>query len=387
MQITDPQNGAKDLSGPSFAQWKRLGPPTPSLPSQAVPHDRIAWIDVAKGTTILLVVLFHTQIYLAHQGLGFELYDLFNKALRPVRMPLFFALSGVLAASLIRKSWGTVLKRRVWLFLYLFVLWSAIHILAFKYVLWHPVFEFRNAAAWELMMGMIRPRTAIWFIWALAFYVLFAKTFRSVPILAALLSCAFGLLGASGVLLANGFTFMQQSLFFYLPFFVIPALYGKALLGWATAQPLTLFLAGVALTGMSRLAPDIAGLRIDNAVTGLTQCLGGLSAGIAASVFLSGFAPTRAFFSYFGARTLPIYIVHILFLSILTSIASAWYLPGMGLYATPLVTVCVVALSLGFHKLMCLMGQGWLFQPPRIARTEKPAPQTAPYGGYSTGGT
>lgn len=332
------------------------------------PQDRVAWVDVAKGLTILLVVVFHAQIYLAHKGLGLALYTQINTVLQPVRMPLFFALSGALAVSLIRQDWGRVLHNRVAVFVMLFVLWSTIHIAAFKYLLWHPLFAFRAPISWEVLQGMIQPRTSIWFVWALAIYILFAKSLRPWPAIAAALSLAIGLLGASGLPMDYGFALLQQKLLLYLPFFVLPALYGRGALIWIANHPLLLLALGAVLSALAVLGaavpvPEGAGQYLSIGATELLRASGGLCAGLAGAVYLARLPGAVTLFSYFGRRTLSIYLPHILFLSIAVSLLARWNLPGAALYALPLVCAVVVAFSLGLARLLRMAGQTWLLHP------------------------
>ena len=282
-----------DPDGPPAARPRFSLPPAP-LP--APPQDRVAWVDVAKGLTILLVVVFHAQIYLAHKGLGLAFYTQINTVLQPVRMPLFFAVSGLLAVSLIRRDWRHVLQNRVGVFLLLFALWSAIHIAAFKYLLWPPLFAFEQPIGWEVMQGLVHPRTSIWFIWALAFYILFAKSLQAWPAVAAGLSLALGILGASGLPMAYGFGLLQQKLLVYLPFFVLPALYGRGALAWIAAHPLPLLMIGAVLSAVAVLAA--AAFPLEGAArdlsTGMTEVLrafGGLCAGLAGAVYLARWRP------------------------------------------------------------------------------------------------
>ncbi|NMA77488.1 MAG: acyltransferase family protein, partial [Actinomycetales bacterium] len=67
------------------------------------PAARIAWLDLVRAASIVLVVLYHVGA-----GAGYALlpkdsssagawWSSVNLALAPVRMPLFFLVSGMLA--------------------------------------------------------------------------------------------------------------------------------------------------------------------------------------------------------------------------------------------------------------------------------------------------
>ncbi len=368
MFVSDPDG--KSTARPRFLSRRFPDAFAPSGPPSGAPgpQGRVPWVDVAKGITILLVVVFHAQIYLAHKGLGLGLYTQINTVLQPVRMPLFFAVSGLLAVSLIRQDWGLVLRNRVGLFLALFILWSAIHIAAFKYLLWHPLFAFQEPIGWEVMQGLIRPRTSIWFIWALAFYILFTKSLQSRPAVAAGLSLALGILGASGLPMAYGFALLQQKLLMYLPFFVLPALYGRGALTWIAAHPLPLLAIGAVLSAASVLAAAAFPLEgvaryLSAGTAEVLRAFGGLCAGLAGAVYLARWRPLARILSYFGKRTLAIYLSHILFLSVAVSLLARWEPPGALFYGLPLAVSVAVVSSLGLARALQMTGQTWLLYP------------------------
>src|SRR5699024_4536690 len=72
---------------------------------RAGPTRRVAWLDIARAMSIVLVVIYHVAVGGAgHVLLGGretfigKLWIHGNLALVPLRMPLFFMVSGVLAA-------------------------------------------------------------------------------------------------------------------------------------------------------------------------------------------------------------------------------------------------------------------------------------------------
>ena len=57
---------------------------------------RLEWIDVLRALAILLVVYGHRITYLKNDVDGFWFYEAYSVFLNPIKMPLFFALSGYL---------------------------------------------------------------------------------------------------------------------------------------------------------------------------------------------------------------------------------------------------------------------------------------------------
>src|SRR5262245_27573217 len=94
---------------------------------------REVWADVAKGACILLVVLWHVvekhylevtwRISLPIPGA----WGMFVEQMLPLRMPLFFTVSGVFAVAAVRRPWPVLLRSRVAKFFYLYVVWLLIH--------------------------------------------------------------------------------------------------------------------------------------------------------------------------------------------------------------------------------------------------------------------
>lgn len=176
--------------------------------STVAPKPRIEFVDLAKGFCIILVVLFHLQLYMAY-------YTPFDWMARSFRMPLYFILSGLFFKEY--EGFLGFLKRKTnkllipFLAFYLLsnlvlpFLGSLVGLCSFN---WKMPFAFFLERSW--------PNVAIWFLWCLfsmnlAFYtiVLIAKKGNKYKI-AIMLALSF-LLGAVG------YTLSQKQV--QLPFF------------------------------------------------------------------------------------------------------------------------------------------------------------------------
>lgn len=131
------------------------------------------WIDVAKGLSIVLVVLVHVtnRHLLRLDDVGDAIrawWDLLGRRLRPVRMPLFFLLSALLAAPALRRRDPVQLRRRVVRSLELYVVWLLLHVLLVDR-------RFRpDAAATSLggfLEALVLPSGSLWYLWALGTYL------------------------------------------------------------------------------------------------------------------------------------------------------------------------------------------------------------------------
>ncbi|NKB53712.1 MAG: acyltransferase family protein [Rhizobiaceae bacterium] len=89
-----------------------------SATSHAVSTDRVAWVDVAKGICIILVVMMHTTLGLEKSmGVTGWMHYLVEFA-KPFRMPDFFMISGLFLAATINRPWRLYLDRKVVHFFY-----------------------------------------------------------------------------------------------------------------------------------------------------------------------------------------------------------------------------------------------------------------------------
>lgn len=89
-------------------------------------HDRITWVDHARGLAIILVVYRHVVAGMQTAGLqvSWLMYNL-QEVFHNFRMPVFFIISGVfLAGSLQKKARVDVAKTRAATLLYPYLLWA-----------------------------------------------------------------------------------------------------------------------------------------------------------------------------------------------------------------------------------------------------------------------
>ncbi|MFD0592404.1 acyltransferase family protein [Catellatospora coxensis] len=107
---------------------------TPSLAkSLQEPRPRALWADTAKGACIVLVVLWHVVMkdYLQvdwHIGIPLPgAWGTLGEQLLPLRMPLFFTISGVFATTALARPWRQTARSRIAKFLYLYTAWLLIH--------------------------------------------------------------------------------------------------------------------------------------------------------------------------------------------------------------------------------------------------------------------
>ena len=147
-----------------------------AVPAEAL---RLAWVDVAKGICILLVVMMHSTLGTgaAMEGEGF-LHTVVTFA-KPFRIPDFFLLSGLFLGRVIDRPWRLFADRRVVHFAYFYGLWVVIQSLA-KY----PAIVGEagpGAFAAHLLNALVEPYSTLWFIYLLAVFSVATKLLRRVP--------------------------------------------------------------------------------------------------------------------------------------------------------------------------------------------------------------
>src|SRR5262245_36458250 len=158
--------------------------------------NRLEWADVAKGACIVLVVLWHVIMkhYLQIRWhVSSPLPGAWGSAselLLPLRMPLFFAISGFFGASAVGRPWRVLGRTKVAKFLYLYVLWLCVHTALLAFV---PDFGTERAGSvLQFLAQLTITPSNLWYLQALAIYFVVAKVSRRVPPLV-MLAAAFAL--------------------------------------------------------------------------------------------------------------------------------------------------------------------------------------------------
>ncbi|WP_165956415.1 acyltransferase family protein [Kribbella antibiotica] len=284
-------------------------------------RNRLAWADVAKGVCILLVVLWHVLMkhYLQvdwHVGGPLKgAWGTFGEQLLPLRMPLFFAVSGYFAVRAVQRTWPEVLRTKVAKFYYIYVVWLVIHTVILAFV---PNFGTESAdGPLKFLAQLFITPSNLWYLYALALYFIVAKAAQRLPAWL-VLGAAFLLsaVASAGLVPVPGDRAgVYQNLIFFLA-----GIYGKTIIEKLAAQASWLRLAVIAVPYAVLLAvvaffdaktwfglwPLVSGVAIVLGVTaaGLVTRWGRLTNGLAS----------------IGRRTLPIYVMHMPLLAVLHAV-------------------------------------------------------------------
>lgn len=142
--------------------------------------DRVAWADLAKGWSIVLVVIMHSTLGVGDDmgGTGW-LHQVVAWA-KPFRMPDFFLVAGLFAASALKQPLRRFLDKRLVHFVYFYVLWAVLAIVA-KGVVEHGL-DGREIGG-ELLRSLYDPYSSLWFIYTLPVMFLIVRALRDLPAL------------------------------------------------------------------------------------------------------------------------------------------------------------------------------------------------------------
>jgi uncharacterized membrane protein YcfT len=339
-------------------------PTTPAV-RPAGRTSRLDWVDAAKGMSILLVVAHHTLWFLQSTGQAPAALVAANSALASMRMPLFFLASGLFAAAPLAAPWRTLLHKRVAFFLYLYVLWTVIRFFFFL-ALPGVVDPYGSADPVALALSLLLPGPGMWFLYALALFSVIGKLSRPLPL--------WLQLGASGILCALtgagivefenfAWTFMARYLFFFLLGCHARQLI-EAVARWSSAVKVLLAAAASAGAAAGAVALDIRG------IPGVAFALNILAVtfGVLFAAWISRYR-VGAPLVVLGRQTLPVYLIHVLWLAVLMAGVQHLVLPTSVLYVLPVAMALVLtALSLLTHRVLVKAGATALFAlPSRVA--------------------
>lgn len=339
-----------------------------AAPRGGTPGGRTAWVDVAKGISIVLVALHHVVIEGEVRGWVPEAAHDLSSTLGTLRMPLFFLASGIFATRTLNGPWRRLLERRVFFFAWLYVVWLVVRYLWFG-LTQHGVVLAEWSSPWTTVRQLWQPASGLWFIYALALFSLLGRVTRAVPPVvrvgaAAVLSAVV----AGGTVRMESYAWRSMALNLVFFLFGVDASAwirrGADRLGRRAAAVLAVG-AGAAFVVLTLAlrepaVREVPGARLATSVVALV-------AGVALAVAIAGTGVGRGP-QWLGTRTLEVYLIHALLLVPLASLVALVYSGRWALAAGVLMvlvaTAAVVAGSLAAARGLRAAGAWWLFAPP-----------------------
>lgn len=334
----------------------------PHPPTAKPAKQRVEWVDITKGTTIVLVVLLHTVNALVEANLAHGMWPIINGYVLPIRMPLFFLAGGLFASGMVGMAWPKLIRRRILPLLYLYVLWMVL-VFAINNVLPMNVRNTNMANPDLLLSSIVVPSNGLWFIYGLALYALAAKALSKLPVAA-----QFAIAGSIAIY-AEYFpviTWTWNNLAKLFVFFLLGLHARKLIFKYAAMTgPIKVALAA-ALYGSVFYLLNTTFLG-DIAILALVLSVAGVVAGVMATSYWERFSFSTAL-KTLGAMTLPVYLMHDSLIKV--------YMIGMlklepflhnvvALALTPIVIAAAAIFgSLFVHDLLQAVRMGWLFKMP-----------------------
>jgi len=312
---------------------------------------REVWLDVAKGISIISVVLFHAGALSTEGTTARRLWDIVDLGLFTFIMPLFFLVSGLVLGSALSWPFNVFLKRKVWPIAYLFVVWGGIYAL----LNW-----ISGDAIGSTALATVSLQSVLWYLGALALYMVIAWLTRSMHT---------GLvLGASAMLavpFAIYFPFEGWGLA-HGPHFLVFFLVGCRLPRQVSSRIKAASLREVSFIAVLAIVFAVAAYLVPDsrALIYAAAPLVSVPAILIVSQFLLRWRRIANFIAKLGVASLAIFVVHTLVLDIVRFITSrSTEMPELFSWIAPILgTVLAVAVAMALWSLR--RNLTWLFRPP-----------------------
>ncbi len=324
-------------------------------------HERVAWVDYARGFSIILVVMMHSTLGVeASLGRDGWLHEAVVFA-KPFRIPAFFLVSGLLVSRVADRDWRSYLDSRVLHFVYFYVLWVTIQFL-FKF----PGFAAEQGIAGAVRLyleAFVQPFGTLWFIYLLPIFFLVVKALRRVPPVlvwsaAALLETLH--LDTGSVVIDE---FASRFVFFYSGYAL--AQYAFRLASWSERHVVAVAAGSLVwmLVNAALVYSDLA----ERPFVSLSLGFLGAASIIAVSALLAQ-AGRATFVRFCGENSLPIYLAFFLPMA-----ATRVLINKSGLIAdvgteSAIVTAVAVGGALLIHRLAMPTRLRFLFERPDVFR-------------------
>lgn len=294
-------------------------------------RERLAWPDLAKGLSIVGVVLLHITLMVPEGQTGW-LWK-FNELVGPLRMPLFFVVSGFFSAKVLNMSLKDLVAKRLWFLLVPYVVWVSLELWLNRWH-FHIVFERPLLSKEELFTALVLGHNMGWFLHALIIFNLALWATKKAPTwLAMILSVIVPL---ACLPWHTEYHFVSKALM-YLPIFFAGAYFRSFIARYADAlesgprrgEAWSAFVVSIGLYTLGRSARKawderefetffewplgnaewIGDLEVHYFVQSFEQLVK-LPAAIALVVILTKIPGISAFLQAIGRNTLPLYLAH-----------------------------------------------------------------------------
>lgn len=340
----------------------------------SVTKPRIEWLDIAKGGSIVCVAVFHATLYLKANGLEPKFAAAVNDLLTPIRMPMFFTISGILGAGVLKRDWRSLFAKQIWTFVYLFALWSLIRWLYFRHIQDNVIVKTEGDTLRELATMWITPASGLWFIWALAIFFLIGRLFAGAQSLAIGISLALATMTFAGVIQPGNF--VHRNVLVYLPFFLCGLYYGKPIISNVSKRPVVIGItAAIAFLILKLSLLPLLGGGLDYGAAAILLSVSGLLLGCTVAIALAQLWPKHNPIAYIGRNTLPIYVTHVLLISAFSALIARSLPHNAGVAHAGVLFLIAISLTipLALRAGANRMRAWWIYQAPKMVVQTQPS--------------
>ncbi|MEY8566688.1 acyltransferase family protein [Corynebacteriaceae bacterium 7-707] len=340
--------------------------------------NRLLWADCAKGLSIIGVCYMH--VVTGVPGGTSTAWNWFNDFMDPIRMPLFFVISGLFAHRVIERTLGDLWYRRLWFLLV-------------PYLVFTPVqaairLDMADDLSWtSLARAIVLGDPGIWFLYVLMVFNILACLLRRVPpFWAVALSFVPALVvAAAGWTAYPELTHITQ----YAPAFFLGLHFRRVFFRIAAGagRPAVVATAVLVFVGWEWVYSSVADIvRPDGWSTGeasvmsllaLVRIVTAVPVGLLVATWISRTPGLSGVIAAIGRNTLPVYVSHhaalhlvsdVVVPSLVASDPEVWgFLDDMNVLIVTGLLTCVVS---GF--IFYLVGRtpvlGWVLHPPALPR-------------------
>lgn len=326
---------------------------------------RVAWLDHARGLSIILIVLLHSNYALEGPPATGPVAQLIE-LVRPFRLPALFFLSGLFLSKVLAAPLRDFLDRRVIHYAYFYTLWASIEFapaLVSHLLKGQPLAE----ALQRYALLFIEPHGPLWFIYALPLFFVTARLLRRVspwivvPVAVALSVLPIETGWVIGDRLASRF------IYFYAGYLLArPALdFGSTVQHQRGAA-----LLGLALWVLLHTALMWQGRWHESGPTAFVLGVFGV-AGLVALGALLGSVRGTGWLALIGRRSLAVFLAFPLLLIVCRKLLDVARLHVNGDLSILLMAVGAIAGALALQAAVRGTALSWLFERPRWARLER----------------
>jgi len=322
------------------------------------------YLDYARGLSIILVVFFHSSIALEGYDLVDPRYWVMNNFFSPIRMPVFFFVSGLLAKSALENPSEEKISKKVLGVFYIFSVWTIIHLV------WGQLYKNTDSIEFkEFFSFFYNPNSFLWFVWALGLYFIIARIGNSLSKSCTLtFAICISFLTCAGIIKFDNY--VHSNVAIYFPIFLLGAWHSGFFLNIKYSENFIIIFVSISALFLFFVISSrgVMGEQWIGMLRFFILFLGGFI-GISISKIVCQNFQSSALVkipSFIGRNTLSIYVAHAPILGLLADVISKFLYSSstIRILSVPAISVTAIVMSLWLIAIIKKIGFGWLYNAP-----------------------